>query len=70
MWSTGAKDAAKEVVEEEVIIKDTTGEAENSTAHYTHHPSKIEGRSWQFLRGLRDHFQTERSQGPVQEVQQ
>ena len=34
---TGAKDATWEVVQEEAVTKDITGEADASTARNTHH---------------------------------
>ena len=49
MQAIGTEDAVKEVVEEEAIVKDAEGEAENSTAYYTHHPSKNPRRKLKIL---------------------
>ena len=38
--ATGDEDASKEVVREETVTKDVTGEADASTNQHTHHRSK------------------------------
>ena len=40
MRAMGAEDAAKEVVQEEAVIRDATVEADASTAQYTYNPSE------------------------------